>query len=145
MNKIYYNKIKNNVFESADEQNSDCIKLQLYPNLEIDDYNETTQTFETNIEKLRTYKLKELDATYNSYILSLYPIEKQMKLTMQYNALLNKQITASLTPEEQEEKANLESLHSWYKGVLVKHQTDKIYLQNETDIEKLKKYIIVVE
>jgi hypothetical protein len=141
---VYYNKttLEKKEITQLDVEIEDDYTKEI-PTSQFDEWNENK--FEINIEKLRAYRLKELDATYNQYILTLYPIEKQMKMTMYYNSLLNKEIKNTITTAEQAEKTQLEDLHRWYIGLLAKHETDKIYLQIEMDLDKLKNYIIKVE
>jgi hypothetical protein len=93
----------------------------------------------------RQIKLAEIEGAYNSYILSLYPLEKQNKYEMRYLKLLNKQVNDSLTAQEISEKAQLENLHGWYEGMLANHDADRNYILTENDTDKLKNYAARLE
>jgi len=97
-------------------------------------------------EYFRAMKLQELDRTYHNFLEGLYNQDKKDKYQMMYMSFLNKKLeNIALTLEEQTEKARLEDLHRWYKGILANHETDKQYINSEDDVELLKNYVIEPE
>ena len=137
--KVYYN---------TDTQQEQIFDVQEVPDTytdkkpltQYDDWNGTKWVY--NKDKHIADKIQQVKEECKRFIYSLYPIEKQLQMTFQYNKILKTALERELTPDEEASKLHLENLHAWYEGIIAQSHAMEADITGLTTHEDIEAYDI---
>ena len=137
--KTIYNKTTQEHIINTSEDVPDEYTL-LKPVTKYDDWNGTKWVY--NKDKHIADKIQQVKDECKRFIYSLYPIEKQLQMTFQYNKILKTALERELTPDEEASKLQLENLHAWYEGIIAQSHAMEADITGLTTHEDIEAYDI---